>query len=195
MIRELFSENAFLWTCIWQSTAYMAAGLASSLVLRRRPARVHQALLLTMIAAVAVPIMSTLVKHYELGMFVAEPIQLQSENELAKFQYETSLTTAAEDVEDKASLAAQDLPGIVAVKKTRITWWMAVYWAWMAASLILAARLVVTFVLGVRLLGRALPLDCNEISEAVHIATAKLGLAKDLSIYSSNGVRSPVIWC
>ncbi len=196
MISELFSENAFLWTCIWQSTACMAAGLASSFFLRRRPARAHQVLLLAMIAAVIVPIMSALVEHYELGVFVAEPIQSEVVGELAKTQYETPKTTAIEYMEDKASLAEQDFPpATVDVGIVRIAWWRAVYWGWLAASLILAVRLVVTFVLGVRLLGWAIPLDCERIEQAVHLVRAKLGIDKDVKACCSQGVHSPVIWC
>ena len=53
------------------------------------------------------------------------------------------------------------------------------------ASLILAARLIVTFILGVRLLGRAEPSDCQKMGEAVCSARAKLGIDKDVEVRRS----------
>ncbi len=71
MIRELFLSDFPLSSCVWQSTIFLVVGLVSSFILRHRSARAHQVLFLAMIAAVIVPIMSILVKHYELGLFVA----------------------------------------------------------------------------------------------------------------------------
>ena len=79
MIRELFLENLSLWSCVWQSTLFAVIGLVGSFLLRRRPARACQVLILAMLAAVLVPTMSVLVKHFELGMFEAEPIARQLE--------------------------------------------------------------------------------------------------------------------
>ena len=71
MISEVFSAETFFWSCLWQSTIFIAAGLLGSFILRHRSARAHQVLLLAIIAAVALPVISLLVKHYELGMFEA----------------------------------------------------------------------------------------------------------------------------
>jgi hypothetical protein len=79
MIRTLFLENLSLWSCVWQSTLLIVIGLIAGILLRHRPARAFQVLLLAMVAAVIVPAMSVAVKHFELGVFVAEPIAFQSE--------------------------------------------------------------------------------------------------------------------
>jgi len=68
-------------------------------------------------------------------------------------------------------------------------------YTWITASLILAARLLVTFALGVRLLARALPLNCGKIEEAIDKAKSKLGISRDVKIYGSTNIHSPVIWC
>ena len=78
MIRELFLSDFPLSSCVWQSTIFIVVGLVGSFILRHRSSRAHQVLFLAMIAAVIVPIMSILVKHYELGVFVAEPVVIQS---------------------------------------------------------------------------------------------------------------------
>ncbi len=81
MIREIFLGDFPLSNCVWQSTIFLVVGLLGSFILRHRSSRAHQVLFLAMIAAVIVPIMSILVKHYELGMFVAEPVVMQSQAE------------------------------------------------------------------------------------------------------------------
>jgi beta-lactamase regulating signal transducer with metallopeptidase domain/Leucine-rich repeat (LRR) protein len=198
MIRELFLSDFPLSSCVWQSTIFLVVGLVSSFILRHRSSRAHQVLFLAMMAAVIVPIMSILVKHYELGMFVAEPVVIQSRAEdVGRVgNYGAPGIISAENIEHKPGTIEKDLPSAMAGSESaRFPWRSVVLYGWIAASLILAARLLVTFVLGVRLLGRALPLQCEKIKEAVHLAKAKLGIDKDVKVRSSRGVRSPVIWC
>jgi len=198
MIRELFLSDSLLWGCVWQSTIFLVVGLVGSFILRHRSSRAHQVLFLAMIAAVIVPIMSILVKHYELGLFVAKPVVIQSRAEdVGRMgNYGAPGIISAEEIEHKPGAIEKDLPSAtLASETTKLPWRSVVLYGWIAASLILATRLVVTFVLGVRLLKRALPLDCKKIKEALSLARAKLGIDKDVMVRSSRGVRSPVIWC
>ncbi len=198
MIRELFLSDFPLSSCVWQSTIFLVVGLVSSFILRHRSSRAHQVLFLAMIAAVIVPIMSILVKHYELGLFVAEPVVMQSQAEdwAITSNYGASDIISAEDIEHKPGSIERHLPPATAGSESaKLPWRSLVLGGWIAASLILAARLLLTFALGVRLLGRALPLQCEKIKEAAHLAKAKLGIDKDVMVHSSRGVRSPVIWC
>lgn len=200
MIAELLSENQFVWTCLWQSTACAAAGIIGSFILRHRPARAHQLLLLAIIAAVGVPAMSVLVKHLDLGLFSAEPAAVRSEREVAlpETAYAAAEIIAGDiiEYEPPAVKAAQDgLTATVAAQKTGIPWSRMLSWAWIAASLILAARLGVTFVRGIRILRRATPVPRQEIQQAVRAARAKLGITEDVSVLASRNIRSPVIWC
>jgi len=198
MIRELFLSDFSLSSCVWQSTIFIVVGLVGSFILRHRSSRAHQVLFLAMIAAVIVPIMSILVKHYELGLFVAEPVTIQSpaEDLTMGSNYGSPGIISAENIGHKPSPIGDILPSTMAgSESTTFPWRSLVLGGWIVASLILAARLLVTFVLGVRLLGRALPLDCQRIEEALNLARAKLGIDKDVNIYSSDSIRSPVIWC
>lgn len=198
MTGEFFSRNDFLWCCAWQSTACVALGLVISFVLRSRPARAHRVLLLAMIAAVIVPTMSLLVKQYELGVFVAQPVvtQPEPEDQLTVTNYEQSETTASENFEHMPYILEEEFSSVLAgTNLKRFTWHRLALWAWATASLILAVRLVVMFVQGIRLLRRAMPLHCKRIEEAVHLAKTKLGISKKVSLYYNNIVRSPVIWC
>ncbi|MHC4595535.1 MAG: M56 family metallopeptidase [Planctomycetota bacterium] len=190
MIGELFSQSTLLWNCAWQSTACVVLGLASSYVLRRRPGRAHQVLFLSMIAAVIVPIMSILVKHYELGLFVAEPVVLQSQpqDRPTASNYGAHGIIPVENIEHKpAPIGENSAPVMAGSQSAKFPWRSVVLSVWITASSILATRLLVTFVLGVRLLSRATPLGCER--------RVKLGIDKDVKVYSSRGIRSPVIWC
>src|SRR5512147_457374 len=69
MIRTVLLPNVSLWGCLWQSTLIALLGLMGSLLLRRRPARAHQWLLLAVLAAVFVPALSGVVRHFHLGLF------------------------------------------------------------------------------------------------------------------------------
>lgn len=198
MISEIFSTEPFFWTCLWQSTIFIVAGLLGSFILRRHSARAHQVLFLAMIAAVTVPVLSKFVKHYKLGLFTTKPSVLQEQSE---YQPVTSNITTTEiippeDIGNKPSTAEMDLTSAITVSQnTKFPLHEVVLYSWLAASLILAARLAITFILGIRLLGRAMPLDCDRIEQSINLAKAKLRMNKDIMIYSRDGVRNPVIWC
>ena len=103
MIREIFLSDFSLSSCVWQSTIFIVVGLVGSFILRHRSSRAHQVLLLAMMAAVIVPIMSILVKHYELGVFVAEPVVIQSpaKNLATARNYEAPGIISAENMVQK----------------------------------------------------------------------------------------------
>jgi len=198
MIGEIFLRDFSLSSCVLQSTIFLVVGLVGSFILRYHSSRAHQVLFLAMMAAVIVPIMSILVKHYELGVFVAEPVVIQSraEDKGRVGNYGAPGIISAENIERKLGPIEKDLPSAMAASETtKFPWRSVVLYGWLTASLILVTRLLVTFVLGVRLLGRALPLDSERIEEAAHLAKAKLRIDKDVMVRGSPSVRSPVIWC
>lgn len=194
MIRELFLQNLSFWGFVWQSTLFAVIGLVGSFLLRRRPARACQVLFLAMIAAMLVPTMSVLVKHFELGMFEAEPIALKPEVvvESVAIDYGTSVSVSPPEV----SIGARELASAKAGSGVaNIPWRMIVLYGWMIATLILLGRLLVAFVSGVCLLRRAQSWGCEQIQRAADSAKVRLGITKDIQVRSSKDVRSPVIWC
>ena len=201
MIGELFSGHDFLWTCAWQSTACVVAGLLLSFALRRRPARAHQVLLLAMVAAVAVPTMSVLVRHLDLGLLSAQPVAVEREKESilpisTTVVPEMSALSATEYVPEPVELVEWSPTTVAAAaERAEIPWISILFCAWITASLVLMARLALTFVRGIRLLRRAMPLDSASIREAARIAKAKLRVTKDMSVRGSESISSPVIWC
>jgi len=195
MTGEIFSTESFFWSCLWQSTIILVAGLLGSFLFRRHSARAHRVLFLAMIAAVIVPAASILVKHYELGLFVAEPAVIQSPSENRAIHEMTGIISN-EAIERGPAPINEDLHSAMAVSEAaKFPWHSALLYAWITASLILAARLIVTFAMGFRLLGRALPLNCDKIEQAIHLAKTELAISRDVTIYSSANIHSPVIWC
>ena len=194
MIRELFLRDLSLWGVIWQSTLFAVIGLVGSFLLRRRPARASQVLFLTMIAAVLVPTMSVLVRHFELGVFTTKPIALPSV--MMDVPAEASVVSASPEIQPEAYEVAVDIESAEGSSQgADIPWRTIMLYGWLAASLILLGRLSIDVVNGIRLLRRAQSRLSGHIERAADSARARLGITKDLQIRSSVDVRSPVIWC
>ena len=194
MILELFLEDLSLWTVAWQSTLFAVIGLAGSFLLRRRPARASQVLFLAIIAAVLLPAMSVLVRHYELGLFADKLIvlpffEIEIPPEAPEILLAPEIQPAALEVSTGIALAENNLWDIV------IPWRLIALYGWMIAVLILLGRLIFAFVSGIRLLRRAQSGRCGHIRPAADSARARLGITKGLKIRSSKDVRSPMIWC
>jgi len=195
----MMGENIFLWSCLWQGTVCVGVGLVGSFVLRRRPARAHQILLLAMIAAVIVPVMSVVVKHFEWGMFVTEPVVsepvVESQLEISDYEMaDIGVVRSAESTMNVSEEAAGPA-AIAGTEKPKLRLGTLAIWGWLAVGLILYARLLVALALGIRLLARAVPVKCAEIRNAARAARRKLGISRTVAVCSSNKVRGPVIWC
>jgi len=107
MTGEILSAESFLWSCLWQSTIFLAAGLLGSFILRRHSARAHRVLFLAMMAAVIVPAASILVKHYRLGLFIAEPAVIQPPSE-SRAIHETTVALPNEVIEQSPTPISED---------------------------------------------------------------------------------------
>lgn len=213
MIGGLFSEDTFWMALALQSTICIAAGLVGSFLLRRRAARAHPLLLLGMLAAVVVPALSFMVRHYELGIFTAGSVKVSSRAEplpasqdygalgLVSFEESIGLVEAAGIGDADLPLAATSdaapeyIPPVAAPTGARFAWGRFLVVAWIAASTVLVGRLLLTFILGIRLLRGAQPVESSRIRQAVLSATQRLAVGQDVQVRHSGKVRSPVIWC
>src|SRR5271157_5320249 len=68
MLEMLSPGGSLTWDLIWQSSVFLAIGLAASLAIRGRPARAHRVLVLTMIAALGTPILARAIRHGGWGL-------------------------------------------------------------------------------------------------------------------------------
>lgn len=203
------SENAFLWSYLWQSTAFITAGLAISFAFRRRPCRAHHVLLLSIIAAVIVPIGTTSVKHFGLGLFAGKPVKIHRPAEsVANYmpidnEFDvTGLPPIIHGYTEVAQIKSAPIPAheysspaVASSQSYEFPWRKVLFWSWVTISLILSLRLTFVFAMGVGMLGRVVPTDGTRIREAIRTAGAKLGITHQVRIYTNDRIRSPIIWC
>jgi beta-lactamase regulating signal transducer with metallopeptidase domain/exonuclease VII small subunit len=204
MTADALWNNILLRSFIWQSTAFVLAGLLASYILRRNPARAHQALLTAVAAALLAPTFSQLVRHYGLGLLADSPTAVAAP---AADTYPTDDdTTIPQQIFNNCYYtvaAADDYPrdheftasGPISVRPSGIAWRTFLAWAWIAVSAALLFRLVVTFALGLRLLRKSTALGSPHILQAARIAGEKLALNARIDLRSSAAIHSPVIWC
>jgi len=193
---ELFTQHPWLWPLAWQSTASLAAGLGASFFLRRRPARAHQLLLLSLVAAMFVPVMSGVVRQNQWGLFVAEPTVPAHQTQPFVVQANpagvAAMPTSDTPVEPSGGAT---LPMSPAHAPAAIRWETALALLWLAASTVLLLRLAIRLVLGLCLVRRSEPLESPQIAEALDAAKPKPGIEHDVLIRAATHAQSPVIWC
>ena len=66
---------------------------------------------------------------------------------------------------------------------------------WVTLSAILLGRLALQFLLGLRLLMRAQPLQSEHLCRAMESARARMQVAQSTRIRGSERIKSPILWC
>ena len=201
MMYASFLQDLSLWGCFLQSMIFIVLGLMASTFLRRRPSRAYQVLLCTMMAAAIVPLMSAVVKHFDLGVFTVNTTTLSS----ALLEAPRAIPLAGNDGTD--DLAAIPVPmavsttGVYSERVKTTSAWHSVSWhavaarTWVIATFALLARLVVTFIYGAYIVRNAQRSGCEQVQQAVEDVTSKLGISSGLQVRGSGHIRSPIVWC
>jgi len=199
MIGEMIPVNLGL-LLLAQGTLCLAAGLATSYVLRRRAARAHQSLLTALAIAVLLPGLYLLVHHLELGALPpGQPPALRQTagpsvpmtvelDEIVTLQAEVTLDTVG--VADAADPVVKD--GTTA---TPVPWETILLLTWAVALLLLLARLAFRFLLALNVVRSSRPVDSELLRRAVEAARNGLAVGPTVQIRCSKSVQSPVIWC
>ena len=203
MITELFGANDILTNCLVYGTICLAGGLIATGLFKRSAARAHQVLLLAMIAAVFVPVGVAVVRHYELGVLSAEapalPAPIAASTIMAELALPMTMELAEPAVQYEFSAVEQQysepVVSTVGPAGASLPWRSILVGLWFAASAILLGRLVVTFVLGRRLLKKASRPTCDRIRQAAELAAEKLTIEKPPAVLASGRITSLVIWC
>jgi beta-lactamase regulating signal transducer with metallopeptidase domain len=173
MVTEPFTADTVLLSTLWQTTAWLAAGLALSVILERRPARAHGALLLCMTAAVLTPVIS--IAFRALGWGMLAPLS-------------TALLGAGEtppDLDPGRTASAAGVP----------TWEFAAVSGWLALSALAVTRLVASAVRGRRLLVSARTICDGPMASLARAAATELGFRSPPVVLVSPAVSCPAIWC
>jgi beta-lactamase regulating signal transducer with metallopeptidase domain len=198
MIGTVFAQHAWLWMLAWQSTLCLAAGLGGSLLLRRRPARAHQVLLIGLIAAAAIPALSCTVRQHKWGLFVERPGVAPASASTDPIVADSPATpdwratTQAEPVAT-GPVQSSAVGSVHQARQFHSARWLPA--AWILAACALLVRLAIRFFAGLRLVRSASPVEIARISEVLEAAKVRLGIDDDVTIRSSARLRSPVIWC
>ena len=173
MVSNPITADTVLLGAIWQTTAWLAAGLALSVILERRPARAHGAVLLCMTAAVLTPVIS--IPFRILGWGMLAPLS-------------AALLGSGEMPPDLA-------PGRSAAAGGLLTWELAAGAAWLALSALAVTRLVVSAARGRRLLASSRTISDGPMADLARTAATKLGFRHPPVVLVSPSVACPAIWC
>jgi len=198
MIGETFLQDLSLWSCSWQSVAFIALGMVISYLLRNRPSRAYQVLLFAMITAIAVPFMSVMVKHYNLGVFTTGAIdssRISLKVPVTTYPGEVGIAPEMETSSVVMPTPVNSEPTEILSILSRISWRMVMLYGWIATTLVLLIRLAVTFIYGAHVIRHAHRKGCEKIQEAADRSRSKFQIAGVLEVHASKHVRSPVAWC
>ncbi len=216
MIHGLFTSDLWLLLLI-QGTACLAAGLAASYALRRRPARAHQVLCMALLAAVLMPGLYLSARRFGLGVLAApgapscstpapggvfspaEGIGLPN----AFFRvwgpgWDTSAPLSTIEITDESAPVSEEPVTETPAWGTTaacVPWALMGAACWLAATAVLLGRLFLRFALGFHLLRAADPVETTQVNAAIEKAKSRLGIDAPIRIRRSHKVRSPVIWC
>jgi len=199
MITELFFQGGLFSNIVVFATICLAAGLAGSFALRRSAARAHQVLLLAMLAAALVPLGGTAVRHYELGLLKATPDLARPPAEYSTITKDLAVLRPVEiePVATGSALAQESVrPAYTApTSNTGPGWGLILARLWAVATLVLLLRLLVTFILGRRLLKTAAEVGSEPIRRAAALAREKLHITRPVRVLTSQKIKSPLVWC
>jgi beta-lactamase regulating signal transducer with metallopeptidase domain len=197
MISEILAQHTWLWPLAWQSTTILALGLGTSFLLRRRAVRAHQLLLLALVAAVAVPALSHLVKQHQWGLLRAQPKATAIDaRPIFAIESQSNSERAAAPRTMSAMTATTQGPATTRTSSVMpIGWKQLVVPLWIVLSAALLVRLTIRFLLGYGLARQSAPCDAQEIASAIESAKVKLGMNSDVRVRRSADTHSPVIWC
>jgi beta-lactamase regulating signal transducer with metallopeptidase domain len=173
MVSNPITADTVLLGALWQTTAWLAAGLALSVILERRPARAHGAVLLCMAAAVLTPLISIAFRALGWGMLAPLTAALLGFGEMPS------------DLDPGRSASAAGL----------LTWELAAGSAWLTLSGLAVTRLVVSAVRGRRLLSSARTITDGPMAKLARAAAKELGFRNPPVVMVSPSVSCPAIWC
>ena len=200
---------------VWQSTLLLFLGIAASVIWRRWPARAHSALLVAMIACLVAPVASQVGRRCGLGPLAGDRPHFLSANLFGAIEQRITRSlpvpategdaraTPVEHGAGKAPPASSpaDSAGDATVTPGarsalgQVDWPAVAMWGWLGLTLVLAARMVVSVVSGVRFLHGARSLEDVRLQRALQAAAAKLRTHSRPRLCTSDQVRCPLIWC
>jgi len=172
-------DTSFLFAIACQTTLALSLGALAQVLWRRRPARAHFALSLALIASVTLPAAWFGVRYAGWGVL---PHTTTIEGE--------SSPPSSTHVESGDTPAPQ--PGDAAPTRNYARWMVI---AWICISVLLALRLALGLLIGIRMLAAAHPLVSERLYAIVESAKSSLGIKRPPIAFVTDALRCPAIWC
>ena len=186
-----------------QTSSCMALGLLGSYLWARKPARGHQILLICMAAGVVLPGLYIGVQHLGLGQLksdspgpdrVAEPLET-----LTLFEPAGPVLFPV-DLAPVAEITPIITPPVTPVNtqpipRDPIPWALVGIGIWGVMSCLVLARLVLQFILGLRLIQGRQRVEDDSLTQALCTAQNRISLKRPVTLCFSSKISSPVIWC
>ena len=196
--------SSWLWSCIWQSTLFLALGALLSLLWPHRPARSHRILVLAMAACLVTPLMSHGVRHYGWGLLSAHPADYSTNTvpgpiitpDPPASDISASVAVSPPDPPVASSPAILDIPILETPSHHRqLSWQKLLVGLWAALSAMVLLRFVVSLSREITMLRRATPLHDEAILGTLGRAIRHLNLRIHPAVHMSGQIGSPVICC
>ena len=165
--------EAVLWSALWQSTAWLIAGLLASTLLSRRPARAHAVLLLCILGAALTPLATAGFRLAGWGLL-------------------PGLNRSVDVADLAAQLNIGDGPPVM---DPALAWPHALAAGWLVLSLVLMLHLFASARRGRRLLSGATPINSGRLVALARQAARRLDLKRSPQVLECASVHCPVIWC
>ncbi len=193
MESNVLATGSFLGLLLLQVTIALATGLAASYLLRSHPARAHRTLTLALVAVVALPIATLTVRALGAGLLAGTapastdlPAQTHGFSQ-APIEAAAELRTAEATPSDSASYSGTAV--------FAPSWRTALPWLWGVASAIAGLYFALSFFGGLRILRSARLVTDAPYTDGARHASDKLRLAVTPTIFASEAVRCPSVWC
>lgn len=197
MFEHLGPSDSLVWTILWQSSAFLAIGLAMSLALRKRPARAHWVLLAAMLAALASPALTEAGRRLGWGLWATPAPAVET----AIVSISGNANAPAFDRPApppsffEAPRSVEIAPAVQPIARRSLSWRSVLLLSWAAASLLLFTRLLASFVGGWRLARTAREVDDPAVRAWVEAAAKRIGLRAVPRVGRLSAVRCPAVWC
>jgi beta-lactamase regulating signal transducer with metallopeptidase domain len=214
------SSTFLIGDLLWQSGLVLIAGLAASLALSRRPARAHLVLLLAIMLTLFTPLFGQFVRSAGWGLWtaggrgastlLAPPSQpaltssaMQSTGGPGALSVLEGLSAQGrgsrrgawrdEIRDDGMLLGPLDRRNLlIFIPQRFLNTFLSV---WFILSGLSVARLIVSWVIGRRIVGRARRTADESIDQAAQAACTRLALRVQTELLTSSRVTGPAIWC
>jgi beta-lactamase regulating signal transducer with metallopeptidase domain len=214
--------SSFLFDVVWQSSLFLAFGLAASAVAARRPARAHRILVLAVVAALFTPVLARGVRLGGWGILTTtaarkpgapEPRRDLESTAAPVFDSRASARSGAPEPpqfsragDAPGERTASDSPrnrraGPLARMAATVPMVSAIDWrrpaivAWLILAGLAVLRLLAGILLGVHLVRRARRSQDGSLAAAAAIAAGRIRVSCVPELRVSPQVRCPSIWC